>query len=93
MSDPVALDRRQRFDVTRRLWDACAGCVTPDQVRELAARIYDDLLNGENDPLEIVQREVRDAGVPEARAPAVVSLILLVLHDRADSEIAALRRR
>jgi hypothetical protein len=90
MSDYGLRDRAFRFDVTARLWRALDGAVTPDAVQAIANGVY-AMLDGENDPLEIVEREVAGADVPAQHRPAVVSLTLMVMDNMAHAELAGLR--
>ena len=83
-------DRRTRFAIAARLWDACGDVITPRQVREIAGRVYIEL-DGEVDPLPIIKRELEAAGVPAERATPVVSLVLMVMNDMANGELAELR--
>jgi hypothetical protein len=90
MSDTVALDRRLRFEIAGELWQSCGEFIGPDRVLELADRIYDQL-NGEGDGLQIVKQELVKTGVPAHKLDHVTTLILMVLNDRVNAALAALR--
>jgi hypothetical protein len=66
--------------------------ITPAGVLRLANRI-DKQLDARDDVLEFVKHEVQGIDVPAELVPHVTSLVLLVLHDRADAELARLRAR
>jgi hypothetical protein len=84
-------DRRFRFQVAAELWSACGDVIAPNTVLAIATRIYNEL-DDYGDASEVVRREVEAANVPAALVPKVSSLILMVMKDRADAELAALRR-
>jgi hypothetical protein len=52
-----------------------------------------DQLNGEGDGLEIAKQELLNAGVPAPKLDHVATLILMVLNDRVNTELAALRTK
>jgi hypothetical protein len=74
------------------LWQACGEFIGPNRVLELADRLYDQL-NGEGDGLEIAKQELLNAGVPAPKLDHVATLILMVLNDRVNAELAALRTK
>jgi hypothetical protein len=88
-SDPTD-DRRFRFQVAAELWSACGEAIAPNTVLAIASRVNDELVVGD-DVREVVRREVEDAGVPEHLVPKVATLVLWVMRDRADAELAAIR--
>jgi hypothetical protein len=85
-------NRRSRFELAAELWKACKNVVTPEQVRSIADRVYDQL-DGEVDPLEIALRELEAAGLSPVRAAPAITLVLMVLADKANAEWMRLRAR
>jgi hypothetical protein len=86
MSDHVALDRRQRFEIAGKLWSTCSAVITPARVRHIATQVYDQL-DPQADALEVVKRAVEAEGVPAEHIVPVSSLVLLALHDHAEAEV------
>jgi hypothetical protein len=92
MSEFPLGDRRSRFELAAQLWKNCRHVVTPEQVRAIADRVYDQL-DGEVDPLEIILYELEAAGLSPVRAAPAITLVLMAVADKANAELMRVRAR